>query len=162
MKKLTLIITAIFFIITSCKKDNKSSVVVIGKWQETKLRIYATDSTGAFLYDTIFLQPFTASDFIQFNSNNTCITGTDYYYYPNQPNGQEIPPQKITPVTSVMNYTAVGSKFVLTPQSTLTNPGGFDVRDTISTINSNTLLYHSVAYSHVPGIKTMADAYYTK
>src|SRR5882757_9502605 len=133
--------------LVGCKKDNKSSVAIIGKWQETKLRIYATDSTGAFLYDTTFLKPFTASDFIQFNSNNTCITGTDYYYYPNQSNGQQIPPQKITPVTSVMNYTTIGSKFVLTPQSTLVNPGGFDVRDTVSTVNSNILLYHSVAYS---------------
>ncbi len=39
----------------ACKKDNKSSVAIIGKWKETKLRIYATDSTGAFLYDTTFL-----------------------------------------------------------------------------------------------------------
>ena len=156
-----LIVAGVVLSLAACKKDNKS-VTVIGKWQETKLRIYATDSTGAFLYDTTFLQPFTASDFIQLNSNNTCITGTDYYYYPNQPNGQETPPQKITPSTSVFNYTTLGSKFVLTPQGTLINPGGFDVRDTVSTINSNTLLYHSVGYSHVPGIKTIADAYYNK
>ena len=156
------ILTIVVVGLAACKKDNNSSVVIIGKWQETKLRIYATDSTGTFLYDTTFLQPFTASDFIQFNSNNTCITGTDYYYYPNQPNGQQTPPQKITPTTSVFNYKTLGSKFVLTPQGTLVNPGGFDVRDTVSTINSNTLLYHSVGYSHIPGIKTIADAYYIK
>jgi hypothetical protein len=157
---LLLIVAGVVLGMAACKKDNKS--VVIGKWQETKLRIYATDGTGAFLYDTTFLKPFTGSDYIQFNSNNTCIIGTDYYYYPNQPNGQEIPPQKITPVTSVMNYATLGSKFVLTPQSTLVNPGGFDVRDTVSTINSNTLLLHSILYAQVPGIKSIADAYYTK
>jgi hypothetical protein len=159
---LLLTIVIVVLGLAACKKDNKSSVAIIGKWQETKLRIYATDSTGAFLYDTTFLSPFTGSDYLQFNSNNTCIIGTDYYYYPNQTNGQQIPPQKITPVTSAMKYTALGSKFVLTQQSTLVNPGGFDVRDTVSAISSNTLLYHSVGYSHVPGIKTMADAYYTK
>jgi hypothetical protein len=149
------------FAFSACKKDDKS-VAVIGKWQETKLRIYATDSTGAFLYDTTFLQPFTSSDYIQLNNNNTCIIGADYYYYPNQPNGQEVPPQKITPVTSVFNYITIGSKFVLTPHSTLVNPGGFDVRDTVSTINSNTLLYHSVGYPHIPGVKNVVDAYYSK
>jgi hypothetical protein len=53
---LLLVIAGVLLGLAACKKDNKS-VAVIGKWQETKLRIYSTDSTGAFLYDTTFLKP---------------------------------------------------------------------------------------------------------
>jgi hypothetical protein len=159
-KYLLLIIAGLTFSLVSCKKES-NKYPVIGKWQETKLRLYSTDSTGAFLYDTTYLQPFTSADFIQFNNNGTVVIGTDHYYYPNAP-GEHVPPQKITPITSAMNYTAVGSKFVLTSQSTLINPGGFDVRDTIYSINPNTLLFHSIIYSHMPGVKFISDAYYTK
>ena len=154
---LLLIISAGLF---SCKKEG-TKTAVSGKWFENKLRIYATDSTGKFLYDTTFLQPFTASDYLQFNNNGTCVISTDYYYYPNQ-NGQQIPPQKITPAASLMNFTAVGTKFVLTSQSTLTNPGGFDIRDTVSTINAQTLVRHTVVNTHVPGYTSYSDAYYTR
>ena len=153
-------ITSLALGLAACKKES-NKYPIVGKWQETKLRLYATDSTGAFLYDTAYFQPFTNSDFIRFNNNGKCIIGSDYYYYPNPP-GEHVPPQKIPPNTSTMNYTLIGSKFVLSTQSTLVNPGGFDVRDTVSTTDPNTLLLHSVVYSHARGIKNITDAYFTK
>ena len=122
-KYLPLIITALMFTQVACKKDG-NKYPIVGKWQETKLRLYAKDSAGAFLYDTTYFQPFTSADFIQFNNNNTCIIGTDYYYYAN-PHGQaQFPPQKIPAITSTMNYAEVGFKYVLTStsQSILFNP----------------------------------------
>ncbi|MGZ3765919.1 MAG: hypothetical protein ACXVB0_08115 [Mucilaginibacter sp.] len=160
-KCLLLMISVIAINLIACTKGG-NKYPIVGKWKETKLRMYGQDGTGAFLYDTTFFHPFTNADFIQFNNNNTCLIGADYYYYANLAGQPKIAPQKIDPNTSTMNVTAVGSDFVLTTQSTLTNPGGFDVRDTVSVINSNTLLFHSVAYSHVPGYKDIVDAYYTR
>jgi len=159
-KYIVLIITSLIIGLTACKKDSNKNAIV-GKWHETKLRMYEQDDSGAFLYDTTFLQPFTSADFIQFNNNNTCIIGNDYYYYADQ-DGQKIPPQKIPATTSTLNYTTMGAKFVLSSQSNLTNPGGFDVRDTVSTINLNTLLFRSVFYPHQPGLVVITDAYYTR
>ena len=123
--------------------------------------MYETDSTGVFLYDTTFLQPFTSSDYLQFNNDGTCVISNDYYYYANQ-DGKQIPPQKIPATSALMNYTVIGSKFVLTPHTRVFNPGGFDVRDTVSNSNSNVLLLHSILYSHAPGYRVVSDAYYTK
>jgi hypothetical protein len=157
---LLLIIAGLVTGLVACNKGSNKSPVA-GKWQETKLRLYATDSTGAFLYDTTYLQPFTGSDYIQFNNNGTCVISNDYYYYPNEA-GEHVAPQKISPTSSTMNYTVVGSTYVLSQQSHLVNPGGFDVRDTISVINTNTLFLHSILYSHVPGVKAISDSYYTR
>lgn len=159
-KYLPLIVACIATCLAACKKGN-NTYAIVGKWQETKLRLYALDSTGAFLYDTTYLQPFTSADFIQFNNNRTCVLGSDYYYYPNQ-QGEQVPPQKIPANTSTMNYIPVGAKFVLTTQSTLVNPGGFDVRDTVTVIDPGTLLLHTILYSHQPGVKAITDAYFTK
>ena len=129
--------------------------------RETKLRLYGKDATGAFLYDTTFLHPFTSADFIQFNTNNTCVIGSDYYYYPNAPE-EHAPPQKIPANTSTLNYTTIGLRFVLTSQSNLINPGGFATGDTVSNVDSHTLLFHSVVDSHAGGVINVSDAYYTK
>ena len=143
----------------ACKKESNKPGV-IGKWQETKLRLYGTDSTGAFLYDTTYLAPFSASDYLQFNNNGTCTISEGHYYYPNELTYPR-QPQTVIPITSIMNYTDVGQKFVLIPQRVLLTPGGFDVRDTVLKIDANTLLFHTVAYSFKPGYKTYADAWYT-
>ena len=158
-KYLPLLFIILISALTSCKKEQSSPVS--GKWQETKLRIYEVDDTNAILFDTTYLRPFTSFDYLQFNNNNTVAIGTDHYYYLNSP-GSPKAPQAITPVSSEMNYTAAGSGYVLTTQSMLVNPGGFDVRDTVTLQSANALLLRSVFYSHLPGIKTITDSYYTK
>jgi hypothetical protein len=145
--------------LVSCKKGAQTPVV--GKWTETKLRLYE-DNGNAVIYDTTYLQPFTNFDYIQFNNNNTCVTSTDHYYYPNT-DGYPKNPQQIAPQSFSFNYTAVGSKYVLTPQTTLVNPGGFITADTVIVTGENTLMLRSVSYGHIVGpVKTVADSYYTK
>lgn len=144
----------------ACKKESNKPGIV-GKWQETKLRLYGTDSTGALLYDTTYLEPFTALDYIQFNNNDTCVVGSDHYYYPNKL-GNPYHPQPIAPSTVVFSYTPVGQKFVLLPQNLPYVDSWFDVRDTVSNINANTLLFRSVIRSIAPGNKLYQDAYYTR
>ncbi|MDB5134837.1 MAG: hypothetical protein JWP37_1440 [Mucilaginibacter sp.] len=164
-KYLILILAALATCFAGCKKSSGSENVglplIKGKWQETKLRLYTQDSTSTILYDTTYLQPFTNLDYAQFNNNGTCVIGTDHYYYPNQP-GEPKNPQKINAITANWNYTAVGAKFVLSAQNNLVNPGGFDIRDTVSAPNPNTLLIRSVFYSRVGNFKSISDSYYTR
>ena len=133
-----------------------------GKWLENKLRIYAMNGTGAKVYDTTFLQPFTSFDYIKFNTNGTCITSLDYYYYPNE-NGQAIPPQKIPPSASTLNYKAAGSKYVLTiPPGGAIGAGGFNPpNDTVSMVNAHTLLFRSVLVT-MQNYTLISESYYGK
>ena len=158
-KYLPLLFIIFISVSASCKKEKSSPI--LGKWRETKLRIYQVDSTNTLLYDTTYLHPFTSFDYLQFNVNNTVTIGNDHYYYLNAP-GLPKAPQAITPVSSEMNYAVAGAAYVLTTQSLLVNPGGFDVRDTVTVQNLNTLQFRSVFYAHVPGIKIITDSYYTK
>ena len=159
--KYLLIIGSLLLALAACKKSG-NNYPVIGKWQETKLRIYETDGSGAYVYDTTFFHPFTGSDYIAFNNSGTCTTSSDYYYYPTE-DGHRIPPQKIQPQLSAFNYIAVGSKYVLTTQSNLINPGGFIVRDTVMTLDAHTLLLHSISYGHSISAATVVyDSYYSK
>ncbi|MBS1520964.1 MAG: hypothetical protein JST50_08215 [Bacteroidetes bacterium] len=151
---------AISAVLFACKKDsNKPNI--IGKWQETKLRLYGTDSTGALLYDTTYLAPFTALDYIQFNKNDTCLVGSDHYFYPNKP-GNTNQPQPLQAGIAVFTYTPVGSKFVLLPQNLPNINSWYNVGDTVSNISANTLLFRSVIRSIAPGYKIYQDAYYTR
>lgn len=143
----------------SCKSDGVGPAVV-GRWQQVKLHIYQVDN-GSIAYDTTYLHPFTNADFIQFFGNGTCTIGNDHYYYPNILNYPKTP-QLIPAITSTMNYSASGIFYLLTPQSTITNPGGFVSTDTVSVSNTGILLLHSVFYTHVPGIISVSDSYYQK
>ncbi|HTE01552.1 MAG TPA: hypothetical protein VK668_19830 [Mucilaginibacter sp.] len=148
--------------LAACKKENSggSQYPIVGKWQQTKLRIHIQGTNGATLADTTYLQPFTSFDYAEFKSNGTCLVGTDHYYYPNW-EGYPSTPQAIPPNVAAWNYTAAGANFVLSPQSNLTNPGGFVSTDTVSVTNPNILLLHSIFYSH-SGIVTTTDSYYTR
>jgi hypothetical protein len=169
-----LIITACF---VSCKKESKTAnggksslsgqtsilgttPVAAGKWQETKLRMYELDSMNTILYDTIYVHPFTSSDYLVFNADGTCVIGTDHYYYLNSPGSPKVP-QQISPVATNYSYAAIASYYVLNAQISLENPGGFVTADTLSA-NSTTVLLHSVFYSHEPGLRLISDSYYTK
>jgi hypothetical protein len=144
---------------TSCKKSTQTPV--LGKWNQTKLRLYELNGNVT-VYDTTYLQPFTSFDYLQFNDNSTVVTSTDHYYYPNT-DGYPKDPQQIPQQTSTLDYTKVGAKYVLTPQTTLINPGGFITADTVIVTGSNTLMLRSVSYGHFVGpVKTIADSYYTK
>ena len=161
MKYKYLFIIAILTIsLTACKKDNGASQYpIVGKWQQTKLRIFAQNSAGATIADTTYLQPFTRYDYAEFKNDGTCVIGTDHYYYPNN-EGYPSNPQAIPPTRALWNYTVAGGNYVLSPQSNLVNPGGFVSTDTVST-NSNTLLLHSVFFGH-DGSKTVTDSYYIR
>jgi hypothetical protein len=149
----------LLFSLTSCKKLISSPIT--GRWQETKLRIYMVDNTNRILYDTTYLHPFTSLDYAQFNTNGTCEIGTDHYYYLNSP-GSPKTPQQIEPIIATWKYAAVGSKFVLAPLTTVTNPGGFNVRDTVSVSDSNNLFIHSVFYSNIGNAKSISEAYFNR
>ena len=158
---LLLTIAALTIGLTACKKSG-NNYPVVGKWQETKLRMYETDDFGALVYDTTFFHPFTSSDYISFINNGKCTISSDYYYYPTE-DGHQIPPQKIPAQLSAFNYIAVGSKYVLTTQSNLINPGGFIIRDTVITLDAHTLLLHSISYGHsISAAAIVYDSYYSK
>jgi len=156
------LVLPLLVLMLACASCNKGGAgpAVVGRWTQFKLHLYQLDSNKT-VYDTTYLAPFTKADFIQFYSNNTCTIGSDHYYYPNA-YGYPTTPQAIPPITSNMNVATSGANYVLTTQSTLTNPGGFLVTDTVSISNTNILLLHSVFYSHVPGYISVTDAYYQK
>jgi hypothetical protein len=149
--------TALAFSMGACKKENNA--IIVGKWQETKLRLYR-DSAGIIKDDTTYLHPFTNLDYVQFNSNGTCITSTDHYYYINELENPKTP-QKIDAVTVNWHYIQAGSEFILTPANSAINPGGFISTDTVSYSNS-TLMIHNVSYQGFALNVIVSDAYYTK
>ena len=171
MKAKSLLFPAILILsaFASCKKgdgQNGIQAAPSGKWVQTRLETYE-DSAGIKLYDTTYTHPFTSFDFAQFESGGTFVTGTDHYYYLNVPH-QDDATQLITPVMASWNYTAIatpsGTKYVLNDQGSLVNPGGFVTADTVSLLNSTTLLLHTVFYGHGQGTGPMiiTESYYNK
>jgi len=157
-----LIIAAISIGFASCKKGNNSSNIV-GKWQETRLTMYEFDDNNKIMYDTTYLAPFTNLDYAQFNVNGTCNLSSDHYYYPNDEEGYPTTPQAIPQSIGTLKYARAGAKYVLSSTSNLTNPGGFDIRDTVSLINGNTLLLRVSNYGHGGGhVYSISDSYYTR
>jgi hypothetical protein len=159
---LLLLVSGIVLGLNACNKGKSvNSYPVNGKWLENKVRLYG-DSSGVIYYDTTYTQPFTPADYIQFNGDGTCITSSDHYYYPNISNYPKTP-QAIPATTGQWNFKAISSsKYVLTQQTQLVNPGGFDIRDTVEMINQHLLKLHVVSYSHVPGYAGITDSYFTK
>ncbi len=145
----------------SCKKEKQPQSPILGKWQEVKIRTYEADSTNKILYDTTYLHPFTSADYIQFDNDGTCVTSNDHYYYLNSP-GLPKQPQSVPASTSDLKYSAIRSKYLLNTLSTLLNPGGFVTADTVSLLNSNTVMLHSVFYTHGFNSKIISDSYYNK
>jgi len=153
MKYLMFIVLATAFV--SCKKDQQGSI--LGKWQLTKLELYQ-ENANLVLYDTTYLHPFTGNDYIQFNSDGTCIGVTDHNYYVNAPGNPKVP-QAISPFTATWDYTASGSVYILTQTPAFINFGFLATADTVS-INGNTLLQHVVTYNindPLQGLKTVSN-----
>jgi hypothetical protein len=145
--------------LAACKKS--SNAPVEGKWKETKMHLYNQDIiTGAISGDTTYqANTFGNFDYVQFESNGTCILSATGLINNSQ--------QQITKVqdTYDFTYTKAGSGFALTPEHT--NPSlisGIYTTYTVSGISGNTLILHSVAGYINPSVpyKTMSDAYYTK
>jgi len=159
----TLFIIVILIIgLASCKKGNDASAI-IGKWQQTKLRLYEFDDNNVISYDTTYLAPFTNLDYAQFNMNGTCNLSSDHYYYPNDNEGYPKTAQATPQSIETWKYTRVGTKYALSSTSNLINPGGFDIRDTVSLINENTLLLRVSNYGHGGGhVYSISDSYYTR
>jgi hypothetical protein len=155
-KALPLILSGVLLCMICCKKGNTSNTYALtGKWQEVKLRTYNLDS-GKITYDTT-LHSFTNLDYVQFRGGGICEISTFGYYY--SPLGIYKNPQSI----DTTHYTAIGNgKFTLNAQSLLITPGGFVTADTISEINTDNILIHSVFYLHVPGYESITDAYYQR
>ena len=157
-----LFIIAILIIgLASCKKGNNTPIT--GKWQQSKLRLYEFADNNVISYDTTYLAPFTNLDYAQFNVNGTCDLSSDHYYYPNDKEGYPTTPQAIPQSIGTWKYTRVGTKYALSSTSDLINPGGFDIRDTVSLINGNTLLLRVSNYGHGGGhVYSISDSYYTR
>ncbi|MHB8205847.1 hypothetical protein [Mucilaginibacter sp.] len=156
-KILLLIISGILLYMICCKKGNTSNAYALtGKWQEVKLRTYNLDS-GKITSDTTYLHSFTNMDYVQFSGGGICEISTSGYFYTTL--GIYVNPKKI----DTTHYTAIDNgKFTLNTLSALPNPSGFITADTISEINTNNILIHSVFYSNVAGYKTISDTYYQK
>jgi len=107
-------------ILISCKKENNNPAIenntsLIGKWQETKLRIYTTASTGVVLNDTTYsAQTFTNLDYVQFNTAGTCTLSSSHYYLPA---GQGAP--VATLAVGILNYTGPGPVYNLATDTLL-------------------------------------------
>jgi len=147
----------------SCKKENNNSVAennnsVIGKWQEFKLRVYTTASTGAILNDTTYsAQAFTNLDYVQFASNGLCTLSSSHYY---MPAGQGAPLASLA--VGMLNYTGQGPVYSLATNTSLTSESILWPQ-TATIINSNSLLLRDIAYTF--GLNTpytTYDAYYSK
>jgi len=156
-KILLLIISGVLLCMIYCRKSNTgNSDALTGKWQEVKLRTYILDS-GKINHDTTVMNSFTKLDYAQFNGRGTCEISSFEAYY--TPQGVYVDPQSI----DTTHYTAIGNgKFTLNTQSTLITPGGFVAADTVSEINTNNILIHSVFYSQVPRYESITDTYYQK
>jgi hypothetical protein len=159
-----LFVTCLIFTLTACKKEN--NYPVIGKWQETKIRVYVTGPTGTITSDTTYSgQTFTNLDYIQFYSDGTAAESEDHEYFPTGPPYLKIPPDYLS--TSSYNYTSSASGYTLTPNyanvEMQSGPPGASQTITATVPNSNSLRIHMVDTFIAPTVSTVVyDAYYTK
>ncbi len=147
----------------SCKKQQEGAGKnVSSKWQQVKLRVYEVHNDTV-KYDTTYYHPFSAADFIQFNSNGTCLVGTDHYYYDTAPGWPKIP-QAIPPQSSTFDYSYNGSIYILSQTPGLSNPGGFVTTDTAYLRQQDTLHEKVTFYGHsiTSNIKSVSEADYIK
>lgn len=149
--------------VISCRKNEGTINPGNGKWQETKLTMFQINGSGSKQFETIFTQPFTSADFAEFSDSSTFNLGEDHYYYMNTTGQQPNLTQEIAPVVGIWHYTALGNnKYVLNTDSYNLNPGGFEIADTVTIINSHTLWLHVVGYSSTSANKNISDSYYSR
>jgi hypothetical protein len=159
MKYLPLLFIVLATAMESCKKEQQP--LISGKWKETKMVLYK-DSGNVVLWDTTYLTPFTSFDYMQFNYNGTCVMGSDFYLMAATGGpGFAKTVQRVTPMTSNWNYSAIGPAYVLAPVPNLVNFAGLITGDTVS-IKGNTLLLHAVDHGPGPAVTLVFDCYFTK
>ena len=161
MKYLPVLFIVLATAFVSCQKVQQAPATLSGKWKETKLVVYEKNA-NVVLWDTTYLTPFTSSDYILFNDNGTCVSGSDFYLI-DAPNGlgYSKTTQTITPSTFNFDYSAYGPVYVLTPNPNPVNFAGITTADTVS-IKGNTLLLHAVDYGPDHAVNSVFDSYYTK
>jgi hypothetical protein len=159
MKYLPILFIVLATAFVSCKKVQEAPLP--GKWQQTKL-VIRLNNANVVLWDTTYLTPFTSFDYMQFNANGTCVSGSDFYLI-DAPGGVGYSKtvQEITQSTYNFNYAIEGSVYVLTPNPNPVNFAGITVADTVS-IKDNTLLLHAVDYGPDHAVNSVFDSYYTK
>jgi hypothetical protein len=154
-------IIALAISFASCKKAS-TNALVIGKWHETKLRLYEVDSSKT-IYDTTYLAPFTNLDYVQFTSNGTCYFSADHYFYPNHlgyPTTPQAIPQSID--TIAYNNAGDGKYIIFTPNQPV-NFSGFVMTDT-AFVTGNTMRIQVINYgiSKTSGYESITDSYYER
>lgn len=146
-------IIALAAIMVSCKKENR--YVIVGKWQQVKLRTYNRSYSGVISNDTSYLKAsFDTSNYAQFNNDGTCIIGIFY-----KPGTYYLDNSFAYIATQKYNYAPAGNEYVLTVPGAVINPGGFITTDTAS-VSGNTVLIHSTFDNHQ--YYSISDAYYSK
>ncbi len=152
-------------IFSACKKESNS--VIVGKWQETRLRIYTMNASGTIVDDTTYTgATFTNLDYINFESNGTCTESQDHEYFPAEPYYLKVPPYYLS--TETLFYKASGGVYSLTAPVTKVSSNVIGNQSTGQTITatlsgSNNLLIHNVGTFLNPSASTMVyDAYYTR
>src|SRR6185312_9612459 len=156
-----LLLTCLIFTLNACKKDSGSPI--LGKWQETKIRIYTKDASGVILNDTTYSgATFTSLDYVQFLSNVTCINSSDYEYYPSGEGFPKTPEHYVSGGT--LNYSLIEPRqYLLSAEGNLINPGGFVTTDTARLIDAHNLTIHFTNYGHsTTGQSVIYDSYYTR
>jgi hypothetical protein len=149
------VIASLILGLAACKNENDNSLV--GKWQEVKLRAYYKSYSGVISNDTTYTgASLDTTDYALFSAGGTCVLSNHHVY----PTTANIAGGIINVVTKEgYTYTPVGSKYILTVQTTLIPPSGFITTDTLSR-SGNTILIHSVIDNHQD--YTVSDAYYTR
>jgi len=160
LKYTLLLIAALVTGLLSCKKGSNSAPIV-GKWQETKIRMYELNN-ASIVYDTTYFHPFTSLDYVQFNADGTANFSSDHYYYPNQ-YGYPTTPQAIDQLIDTLTYTSTGNKYILNNTNQPLNYSGFILTDT-AYVTGNTLLIRFINYgiSNNDGHQDVTDSYYTR
>lgn len=156
-----LLVTLLAIGLISCKKGNSSSPI-IGKWRETKLRLYEVDSSKT-IYDTTYLAPFTSQDYVQFTSNGTCYFSSDHYFYPNHL-GYPTTPQAIPQSIDTIAYSSAGDgKYVIFTPNQPVNFSGFVMTDT-AFVTGNTMRIQFINYgiSQTGYHGAVSDSYYER
>lgn len=163
--KFTILVVCLAAFFTACKKENNSAIV--GKWQETKVRIYTMNFSGTMVDDTTYTgATFTNLDFINFESNGTCTESSDHIYFAAEAGLSKVPYYNLS--TETLSYKSSGDNYTLIPPKVVVPPGVIGDQSTGQTITitlsgSNSMLIHTVGTFLNPSTATQVyDAYYVR
>jgi len=161
-KHYLLIILCIVAALAACKKNNTTPAnTIVGKWQESKLTIHESNGT-AVDHDTTFTgNSFTASDYVQFNSDKTAAISQSGIY---TITGKGQATNGGTIDVSLISYTYAISDATLTLMPALrhpTNGSGGNGMESIVQLDATHLVLRTNYYSPLPFTHS-ETAYYVK